>query len=107
MINSLEGMPPMEFRNEIVVEIHHQRGHPGVQQTYDLVAEVWWWPRMYTDIRELVTKCERCRAGDGETALSAWSRTTLHTHHFQALEFDFLTVAKTNEGHQCLLVVCL
>ena len=42
------------------------------------------------------------------TAVSAWTRTTLYTSPFQALEFDFLAVPESTAGHSNLLVVvCL
>ena len=33
---------------ELVTELHIQRGHPGIGQTYELLAAVWWWPSMYS-----------------------------------------------------------
>ena len=63
---------------------------------------------MYSDVREAVGKCEVCKSEDGVTAVSAWTRTTLYTCPFQALEFDFLTVPQSSAGHSHLLVVvCL
>ena len=98
----------MNFRNELIMEYHVSRGHPGRQQTYDLLAMHWWWPTMYSDVRAAVGKCEVCRSEDGVTSVSAWTRTTLYTCPFQALEFDFLAVPQSSAGHSHLLVVvCL
>ena len=98
----------MEFRNELILEYHNQRGHPGRQQTFENLAQHWWWPGMYTAVRAAVNACQTCRENDAKPMVSAWTRTTLYSHPFQALEFDFLAVPSSKKGNDYLLVVvCL
>ena len=49
-----------------------------------------------------------CRAEDGGTAVSAWTRAAIYSHPFQALELDVLSVPPSDNGCVWLqVVVCL
>ena len=91
------GQTPLGFRERILLEYHNGKlgGHQGRERTMDSVARDFWWPRMYTDVRNWCNKCEFCRAERGATGLSAWTRTELYSCPFRVLQFD--TIACEDE----------
>jgi hypothetical protein len=51
---------PWEKREKIM-ETGHGLGHFGVTKTWQLLRVMYWWPRMYNDIREHVRCCFVCQ----------------------------------------------
>ena len=55
-----------EERAQVIDGLHDEFGHKGREQTFWLVFQRYWWPKMYEDIRRRVKKCDLCqRAADG------------------------------------------
>jgi len=53
-------------RQRIIDSLHDEFGHKGRDQTFWLVFQRYWWPKMYEDVRRRVKKCDVCqRAADG------------------------------------------
>lgn len=51
---------PEKFRKTVLQSLHDQCGHLGVDKTYGLVRERFYWPRMKTEIEAYCKKCARC-----------------------------------------------
>ena len=74
------GVEPMYVRTELLMEYHNSRGHPGRDATFEAIARDWWWPRMYSDIKDALTGCTVCACQHAVTRVSVWTRTTLYMH---------------------------
>ena len=44
----------------VLHRLHDQNGHQGQERTFNLVRQRCYWPKMWIDIKEYCTKCERC-----------------------------------------------
>lgn len=53
----------LELRCKIVQQYHDNplAGHPGEQETYQLVKKHTYWPRMNTFIRNYIKGCSKCQ----------------------------------------------
>lgn len=50
---------PAELRSGILKEIHS--GHQGVSKCRDRARQSVWWPRLSSDLEELINNCAECR----------------------------------------------
>lgn len=51
---------PESLRTEILTKMHEQSGHQGIQRTYALLQERFWWENMFKDVCEHIASCS-CR----------------------------------------------
>lgn len=51
-----------EERENILNSCHEEQGHPGIERTYRLIADRYWWEKSYGAIKEYVLKCHECQA---------------------------------------------
>ena len=51
------------LRNKIILEAHEPPfvGHFGVKRTSDLIARIWRWDRMRSDVEKIVSTCDLCQ----------------------------------------------
>jgi hypothetical protein len=54
-------VPPVQNRNEIIMEMHSQFGHPGIFKMMALIKEHFYWPFMDVDINISVNNCKLCK----------------------------------------------
>ena len=53
-------------RNKVIDALHDELGHKGREQTFWLIFQRYWWPKMYEDVRKRVKCCQLCQlAADG------------------------------------------
>ena len=62
---------------------------------------------MYSDISDALKGCTVCASQHAVNRVSAWTRTTLYTHPFMALQFDFMKCPEVNGYENILLITCL
>lgn len=51
---------PERFRETVMKALHNDSGHLGVDKTYGLIKERFYWPRMKSDVDEHCKECARC-----------------------------------------------
>ena len=61
--NSWKLVLPSEWRMKALQEVHHElfSGHFGIAKTYDRLVRTYFWPGMYHDTLEYVTRCLECQ----------------------------------------------
>ena len=99
---------PVEFRRELMLHYHNGLlgNHVGREQTLERLGADWWWPGMRGDVDKWIKMCLQCRGNYGVPHVSAWTRSTLYSHPFRALQFDTITCRKDPiTGHQYVLTV--
>ena len=53
-----------ESERHKIIQAYHDvpaYGHPGINQTKDLVAKYYWWPQLAQDAQEYVKGCANCQ----------------------------------------------
>lgn len=55
---------PENLRRRVMDALHKDptAAHQGVERTYDLISNRFWWPKMFSDIKEYVLSCVKCLA---------------------------------------------
>jgi RNase H-like domain found in reverse transcriptase/Integrase zinc binding domain/Reverse transcriptase (RNA-dependent DNA polymerase) len=81
---------PKIYQHVVIIAYHSAplAGHVGLYKTYFRIATRYWWPGMYTDIREAVTKCAHCALTN---ATSHNSQQILHALSFD-VPFDVISM---------------
>ena len=51
---------PKKFRTQVIMSLHGDCGHLGIERTLTLVKERFFWPQMAEDVQIHITTCERC-----------------------------------------------
>ena len=53
---------PEDFREEILWLCHNQfcAGHLGLFKTHQRVLELFWWPNLYRDVNNFISRCDVC-----------------------------------------------
>ena len=52
-------MLPNKYISPILTLLH--ASHAGINKTYDLARQLYFWPGMLNDIEQLIEKCQACR----------------------------------------------
>ena len=53
---------PGHLRHLVVAQYHDDNGHMGVQKTYDAIRQKYFWPNLFQELYEYVSKCVPCQA---------------------------------------------
>ena len=63
---------PADGREEVLLEYHDRRGHPGVSKTLEFLRKHFVWPQMKKDVRRWCSSCDACQRvhAGGTTELS-------------------------------------
>ena len=59
LVNGCKIVVPKSLRSDILNRIHN--GHQGINKCRDRANEAVWWPRISTDIQNIVQNCEFCQ----------------------------------------------
>lgn len=53
---------PTEFRKQLISTFHHSIGslHQGINRTYELFRLRFYWPKMFYDISDVISRCIPC-----------------------------------------------
>ena len=52
---------PKHLRQMVVTQYHDDNGHMGVQKTYDSIRQKYFWPNLFQELYEHVSKCVKCQ----------------------------------------------
>ncbi|KAG1225834.1 hypothetical protein G6F67_009193 [Rhizopus microsporus] len=52
---------PVSRRADLIDRFHSGFGHAGVNTVYELLRKRWWWPGMFRNIQDWLSKCPQCQ----------------------------------------------
>ena len=56
---------PTRLRRDLLEGNHDLCGHQGAERTEQLIHNCCWWPGMHREVKQYVSKCERCAIAKG------------------------------------------
>ncbi|KAF8747906.1 hypothetical protein RHS01_11205 [Rhizoctonia solani] len=81
-------------------------GHPGQQQTLELLSRNYWWPGMKSSAKEWVECCPTCQANRcAHAPVIALKPLEVPPYPFHTISYDFITGFPKSNGHNAILVV--
>lgn len=96
-------------RNKIFVEAHEppSSGHFGPYKTYFMLAQHFYWPRMFKDIKTFIRSCDncqRCKTG-GKGTDGLLKPLDIPERRWSSISLDFVTGLPISNGCDAVLVV--
>ena len=93
-----------------IISSHHDSpvaGHPGYQKTQELIEQQYYWPRLASDIRSYVARCDHCARFKGSNMKPAGSAIPLQpsTMPWVDVSADFVTDLPLSNGFDSILTV--
>ena len=84
-------------------------GHPGINQTKDVVAKYYWWPQLTQDIQEYVKGCAQYQQNKVNThpqkaPLNPFTP-TIGALLFQTVSMDFIVKLPESAGYDLILTI--
>ncbi len=52
---------PNHLRSMVVRQYHDENGHMGVQKTFDSIKQKYYWPDLFKELYQYVTRCTVCQ----------------------------------------------
>ena len=52
---------PQKYRKTVLTAMHDNLGHLGVQCTYNIIWQSYYWPQLYNDVSKYCEECEPCQ----------------------------------------------
>lgn len=50
-----------DLRTAAIWDIHRQIGHRGINAVFSMLAQRYWWPKLYDDVKLRLSRCEQCQ----------------------------------------------
>ncbi|XP_034539554.1 uncharacterized protein LOC117812750 [Notolabrus celidotus] len=97
---------PEGLKEEVLMQLHQNHGHQGIEQTTELVRQRCYWPKMDLEIKEWCQRCERC-----VLAKCTQPRVRVPMGHLlaakpnQVLAIDFTLLEPVRDGKELVLVM--
>ena len=95
-----------------IIQAYHNLlayGHPGINQTKDLVAKYYWWPQLTQDIQKYVKGCAQCQQNKVNThpqkAPLNPIMPTMGALPFQTVSMDFIVKLPELAGYDSILTI--
>ena len=93
-----------------IISSHHDApvaGHPGYQKTQELIERQYYWPRLASDVRSYIARCDHCACFKGSNMKPAGSAVPLQpsTMPWVDVSVDFITNLPLSNGFDAILTV--
>ena len=93
-----------------IISSHHDSPiarHPGYQKTQELIERQYYWPRLASNIRSYVARCDRCARFKGSNTKPAGSAVPLQPSMMPWVDVstDFITDLPLSNGFDSILTV--
>lgn len=103
---TLQLLLPNVLHKEVLVNLHDNHGHQGVERTTELIRQRCYWPKMRQAIEQWCKQCERCTLAKGVVPTArSYSGHLLATKPLEVLAIDFTCMEKASNGYENVLIV--
>ncbi len=103
---TLQVILPMAMKDKVLMQLHQQHGHQGVERTTQLVRQRCYWPDMSSEIARWCQHCERCQHAKGlPSAHSSFMGHLLASRPNEVLAIDFTVLEPSRSGIENIMVM--
>ncbi|XP_059808194.1 uncharacterized protein LOC132382212 [Hypanus sabinus] len=96
---------PEEYHQTVLQALHDDSGHLGVEKTYGLLKDRFYWPRMRGDVEEYCRGCRRCIQRKTLPALAAPLSHLQSAGPLDLICMDFLSIEPDTSNTANVLVI--
>ncbi|RHW30551.1 hypothetical protein D1B31_23670 [Neobacillus notoginsengisoli] len=103
-------VPDDDGLRQSIITLHHDTpvaGHPGVEKTLNLLQRSYFWPLMSQQVKDYVSRCDRCARMKGSNQPPAGKLNPLEVPStpWEDISADFTTDLPDSNGFDSILVV--
>lgn len=97
---------PAVLRSDVLMQLHQQHGHQGIERTTELVRQRCYWPGLSSDVERWCRECERCQvAKDSYPLAQSFMGHLLASRPNEILAIDFTVLEPSRSGMENVLVM--
>jgi transposase InsO family protein len=97
---------PKSLQREFLQGIHDQCGHQGLERTEKLARVRCWWPGLNQDIKQYISKCERCMVAKRPyLPVKTPMGSIVATKPLEVLAMNFTQLEPASDGRENVLVL--
>ena len=102
----LQVLLPAALKEKVLIEVHQNHGHQGVDKTLELLRLWCYWPRMSSNVRRWCQTCERCQvAKDSGLLARSFLGHLLASEPNEILAIHYALLEPTHNGLVNVLVL--
>lgn len=103
---SLQVVLPALLHPEVLMLLHQEHGHQGIECTTELVRQRCYWPGLVSDVAQWCQECDRCQAAkDTQLHPSSFMGHLLAFRRNEIVAIDFTVLEPTRSGLENVLVM--
>ena len=96
---------PQKYRKTVLMAMHDNLGHLGVQCTYHIIRQSYYWPQLYNDVSKYCEECETCQWQMLQREKQPMQSSTVPKYPFQKMAVDLVGPVnfQSYDGNQYIL----
>ena len=95
---------PDHLQERVILQYHDHIGHMGIDRTYDVIREKYFWPNLYQQLYSYISKCITCQQRAMKTVKPATQETDIPPYPFAKIGLDlFGPYPETLSGNKYII----
>ena len=99
-----------ELRSKLLHDSHDSvvAGHQGVNRSFELLHRLYFWPKMFYDVKDYVLSCDSCQRNKPlmQKPAGLLQPLDIPTRNWESISMDFIVkLPVTKKGHDSIMVV--
>ena len=79
---------PEHLRDLVIRQYHDWNGHMGIDKTYDAIKQKYYWPNLYKELYEYVSRCFTCQTRNKQKVKPTLQMTHIPPYAFAKISLD-------------------
>ncbi|KAL0202987.1 hypothetical protein M9458_001005, partial [Cirrhinus mrigala] len=97
---------PQVLKQEVLGQLHDHQGHQGIDRTFKLVRQRFYWPGMYQDVQDVCKNCLRCIVSkDVQPKVRTVMNSIQASKPLEVVALDFTMLERSQSGKENVLVI--
>lgn len=97
---------PQVLKQEVLGQLHDHQGHQGIDRTFKLVRQRFYWPGMYQDVQDFCKHCLRCIVSkDVQPKVKTVMNSIQASKPLEVVALDFTLLERSQRGRENVLVI--
>ena len=105
-ISPLRIVIPEQLKSTILTHLHDLQNHLGIQKTYQLINQRYYWSGLFADVTKHVYDCVTCTTRSLNTNRPPMQATNVPKYPFEIIAIDIsVPFVQTNSGNRYILTI--
>ncbi|KAL1270080.1 hypothetical protein QQF64_032369 [Cirrhinus molitorella] len=97
---------PEVLKQEVLGQLHDYQGHEGIDRTFKLVRQRFYWPGMYQEVQDFCKNCIQCMVSkDVQPKVKTVMNSIQASKPLEVVALDFTMLERSKSGKENVLVI--